>query len=99
MKKNNKSMDEIRDIVARLEAVVNELKEIGCYGSIVMGHTDEDSSIELLMNNENLPEGKASYKKSAAGSYYGIEKLVPVGNVIFTTYITKKEAQKELFGE
>ena len=94
MRKNNKSAEEIREIVARLEAVVNELKEIGCHGSITMSDTEP---IQLLISNENMPEGKARYEKSDIKCYHDIVKIVKIGNVEFHDYLTRKEAEEELF--
>ena len=96
MRKNNKSMEEIREITARLESVVKELQEIGCYGSINIGCSWENQNIEILMNNEDLPTGKARYEKTDSDNKF-ILKKVNVNNVEFHTYITKKEAEKELF--
>lgn len=100
MRKNNKSAEEIREIVARLEAVVNELKEIGCHGSITMSDTGvdgEERPIHLLINNEDMPEGKARYEKCGIKSYYNIVKTVKIGNVEFQDYLSKKEVEEELF--
>ena len=94
MRKNNKSAEEIREIVARLEAVVNELKEIGCHGSITMSDTEP---IQLLISNENMPEGKARYEKSGIKGYHDIVKIVKIGNVEFHDYLSRKEAEEELF--
>jgi hypothetical protein len=95
-----KSMEEIKATLTKLEEVVKELQEIGCHGSIVMRETapnGEERPTELLISNKDMPEGKAYYKKSVSGGYWNIEKNVKVGNVVFTTYISKKEAEKELF--
>lgn len=100
MRKNNKSAEEIREIVARLEAVVNELKEIGCFGSIKMNETTfdgEERPIQLLIRNEDMPEGKARYEKSGLKCYHDIIKIVKIDNVEFLDYLSKKEAEEELF--
>ena len=100
MRKNNKSAEEIREIVARLESVVNELKEIGCFGSIRMNETTvdgEERPIQLLINNENMPEGKPRYEKFDIKSYHDVVKIVKVGNVEFIDYLSRKEAEEELF--
>ena len=100
MRKNNKSAEEIREIVARLEAVVNELKEIGCHGSITMSDTGvdgEEQPIQLLISSEDMPEGKARYEKSNIKCYHDIVKIVKIGNVEFHDYLTREEAEKELF--
>ncbi len=97
-KRNTKSMEEIKAIVTRLEAVVQELRDIGCYGGIQIGTTSDDNRIELLMSNEDLPEGKASYEKFEVPGAFRVQKNVMVGSVEFHTYLTKTEAQQELFG-
>ena len=94
-KKNNKSMEELKEMVARLESVVAEFKAIGCHGMISI---NDNEPIEVLMQNENLPKGEFTYKKlNIKSALNEIEKGTTIGNVYFHTYISKKEAEKELF--
>ena len=92
MKKNTKSNEEIMEIAKRLESVVAELKAIGCHGMICM----EKDQTEVLMENEDLPKGEPTYKKLTINSF-ALEKGIKVGSVYFHTYLTKEEAEKELF--
>ena len=80
-------------IAKELENVVAKLKGIGLNGSI---HANDDGKIEVLIYGE-LPQGEYSYRNPHIDGTREILKSVTYGNVVFQTWISKAEAQKEMF--
>ena len=88
-----KNIDNYIAVAGKLAEVMEELKALGAHGMVVM---EDDGTYEVLVNNENLPEGKPIYRKLSINSYTDIEKGVKVGKVYFHTYITREQAKEEL---